>query len=400
MMAHGRSPPGLSSSDAETATVSRERRRVALAAKVVVDHASELLTSRLTAIETKMGQLMSMMSADLESRIARLETLAVCSPSVDAVLDEMIQKGKFKHSQPDAEFSPRRLILSTDIERPPIDKTKPCVPSPDPLPDTLLLFVPAFPYRASNCSIEETVHEDTTSYVQMCSRTPEPELSPVKNDAETQIMEVSTDVMAETGEPVHFNISEIEHTDGADQTVFMQPRKRNRKSRCNGRAVQTDPVPILDNESRKHVEEKIEVGLDQKEDEVNMDDADTNKQNGLDANSSEDYSVSRAGLSDTTASTQTRQKCDAQQLDALHGEWASISCAAPGMVIKVVCSLLSGDSSPIYLALHRKGTVEKIDTQDDALVYFPAVVAAPMNHQVRVCQMDLCKFHFLVQEDT
>ena len=46
-------PPGLSTSDSETATVSRERRRVALAAKCAVEEVSHLMLAKLSAIEDK-----------------------------------------------------------------------------------------------------------------------------------------------------------------------------------------------------------------------------------------------------------------------------------------------------------------------------------------------------------
>ena len=88
-------PPGLSNSEPESATASRERRRVALAAKVSVDQLAEALAIQLNTIETKLDRALNSHNCNnLEHRVARLEVLSVCSPSADEVLDQMFEKRK------------------------------------------------------------------------------------------------------------------------------------------------------------------------------------------------------------------------------------------------------------------------------------------------------------------
>ena len=85
-------PPRLSYSEGESSTVSRERRRVALAAKEVAAQVSEMVLARSVSIETKLEHLLLNFPGDAEARLERLETLTVCSPSVDEVLPEMLQR--------------------------------------------------------------------------------------------------------------------------------------------------------------------------------------------------------------------------------------------------------------------------------------------------------------------
>ena len=92
-------PPGLGGSDPESATVSRERRRVALAARVTAEQVSQALVSRLTTIEYKLDQLLNQHGESLEGRVARLEVLAVCDPNVDEVLEEMFAKREVKSNK-------------------------------------------------------------------------------------------------------------------------------------------------------------------------------------------------------------------------------------------------------------------------------------------------------------
>ena len=91
-------PPGLSDTDiAESATVSRERRRVALTATAAVN----AIDSRLSAIEVKLDMIINgeskstgAMTPIIDQRLSRLETVLVCSPNptVDEVLEEMCSR--------------------------------------------------------------------------------------------------------------------------------------------------------------------------------------------------------------------------------------------------------------------------------------------------------------------
>ena len=92
-------PPGLNVSEPESATVSRERRRVALAVKESVDQLSQNLMARLSTIEEKLDNSIRQHADILERRITRLEVLSVCNPSVDEVLDEMLHKKRCRHHE-------------------------------------------------------------------------------------------------------------------------------------------------------------------------------------------------------------------------------------------------------------------------------------------------------------
>ena len=93
-----RPPLGLSSSDCESSTISRERRRVALAAKVAVQELTREFRQYFEIMFDKLECLAGYMQENLDSRLSRLETLFVCSPnagpSVDDVLSEMLSKQK------------------------------------------------------------------------------------------------------------------------------------------------------------------------------------------------------------------------------------------------------------------------------------------------------------------
>ena len=101
-------PPGLSSSVGESSTASRERRRVALAAKVAVQELSSEVREQFGALFRKLDLVAQSLQTDLMDRISRLETLTVCGsplePSVNEVLNEMLLK---KVSSDGAERKPR-----------------------------------------------------------------------------------------------------------------------------------------------------------------------------------------------------------------------------------------------------------------------------------------------------
>jgi hypothetical protein len=96
-------PPGLAVSDSESSTVSRERRRVALAAREVAAALMFEFTNRFEALEAKMDKLFSHLTASqslLSDRVCRLEALYACtSPSVEEVLDETLKRAKKKVGQ-------------------------------------------------------------------------------------------------------------------------------------------------------------------------------------------------------------------------------------------------------------------------------------------------------------
>ena len=94
--------PGLANSDGEyreSATHSRERRRVAMAVRHAVSEVEALFMKRLQHLDDKMDKLLEavgrLASDATTDRVARLETLVVCTqPSVDEVLDSMLLKLK------------------------------------------------------------------------------------------------------------------------------------------------------------------------------------------------------------------------------------------------------------------------------------------------------------------
>ena len=55
--------------------------------------------------------------------------------------------------------------------------------------------------------------------------------------------------------PLHFDISDIEHKRDVSVQVVI-PRRRNRRSRCNGRAVQTDKEQVEEGLCDYDVDEK------------------------------------------------------------------------------------------------------------------------------------------------
>ena len=78
----------------ETATASRERRRVTLAVKVAVEEVTRLISTRFDTIEQKLNKVLE--NESLLSRINRLEVLLVASPvlgpSVGEVLSELLRR--------------------------------------------------------------------------------------------------------------------------------------------------------------------------------------------------------------------------------------------------------------------------------------------------------------------
>ena len=80
------------------------------AAKDVADELLQILSPKFDAINSKLARLLCCLqegaSDRCEERLCRLETLVVCSPSVNAVLGEMLSKAKPERCQPEAEISP------------------------------------------------------------------------------------------------------------------------------------------------------------------------------------------------------------------------------------------------------------------------------------------------------
>ena len=123
-----RAPPGLSASDGESSTASRERRRVALAAREVTAALLYEFPIRFEALEAKMDRLISQVAGvpalkqdhdvNVESRIDRLEALLMVSPilcpSVDQVLTELLARKNFA-TAPESEVSAASTALKFDI---------------------------------------------------------------------------------------------------------------------------------------------------------------------------------------------------------------------------------------------------------------------------------------------
>ena len=117
-------PPGLAESDgSETATVSRERRRVSLAARVAAQELQQhCLTQHIARLEEKLNEVLHVVRmqggppADTLSvlchKVFRLEALMVCSPnpSVDCVLDKLLTSPcSLENAQPEVELSPSQI---------------------------------------------------------------------------------------------------------------------------------------------------------------------------------------------------------------------------------------------------------------------------------------------------
>ena len=136
------SPPGLDTQAApESATASRERRRVALAVRAAWEELGPILNARFDALEATMERIerkvacapgseqcdQKSLEANLScmtQKISRLEALVVClpSPSVDEVLEQMLE-GKSKVisnvsaplypvTEPENERSPEKMVTS------------------------------------------------------------------------------------------------------------------------------------------------------------------------------------------------------------------------------------------------------------------------------------------------
>lgn len=82
-------PPGLPASDVESATVSRERRRVASAAKVVVEELSVDVRQQFDILSKKVDFTTNFLHTDLVARVSRLESLVVCGPSLGPTVGEV-----------------------------------------------------------------------------------------------------------------------------------------------------------------------------------------------------------------------------------------------------------------------------------------------------------------------
>lgn len=95
-------PPGLRSSDGETPTVSRERRRFAVAAREVTAALSDMIMSRFDALEAKTYAMETQLHSGLSSqecpicldglaaRVCRVEALITISPSYAPSVDEVL----------------------------------------------------------------------------------------------------------------------------------------------------------------------------------------------------------------------------------------------------------------------------------------------------------------------
>ena len=102
-----RMPPGLSDGDVvETATASRERRRVGLAAKVAAEQMSQVLASRLDAIELKLDRTLAYMADSMERHFATDPPELARSAGEDRSLlvDERLQRIE-------------KLLFSADISK-------------------------------------------------------------------------------------------------------------------------------------------------------------------------------------------------------------------------------------------------------------------------------------------
>ena len=113
-------PPGLS--DTETITVSRERRRFAMAAREVSSRLHEIIGEQEHAIKslhTKVDQLSSMLGDsvlhmqrdDMRYRIDRLELLTVCSPNAHPTVDQVLSEAVVRKKVTGDAHSPERGLL-------------------------------------------------------------------------------------------------------------------------------------------------------------------------------------------------------------------------------------------------------------------------------------------------
>jgi hypothetical protein len=213
-----RMPPGLCDSDGvETATASRERRRVSLAARAAVQEVSALILGRLDNVFGKLEELAKELSNcraittpprdldELQQRLDRLEILAVCSPAanptIDEVLSEALARSKDFGEIPAESPSVLGQVTFQGEE----------VPGKVDLP-----FVPAFPYRTGG-DVNDT----------KCKATPNNHLS-FDIHSNFDIFDSSEDAEVQT------NVALVSRS---SQTCAMP---KLRKSRCHGRASQTD----------------------------------------------------------------------------------------------------------------------------------------------------------------
>jgi hypothetical protein len=225
-------PPGLSDSDyPESATASRERRRVSLAARSAVQMLESSLLDRFGCLEKKLDCVLRALGQveipcgevveEMAQRISRLETLEVCSTNtcVDSVLNEMIHQS---------------VIPSVDnvLNKMVQEKCSLNLVDAHPEPETKL----SPPRVASNCPEPELEFspEKVTREVNHEPHEPNIVNSPEKvPNSFTQGKSITA---------LHFDI----YVDECKNDVGVQASQsyqRSRKGRCNGRAVQTD-API------------------------------------------------------------------------------------------------------------------------------------------------------------
>ena len=122
-------PPGLSTSDGESSTASRERRRVAVVAREVTSVLMDKFYQRMDTLDEKLDRVIASLANGpfhdelrhpLCSRVDRLETLLTIgsemSPSVDEVLSEMLHRRTNASSEAEMEALSRREITFSQPE--------------------------------------------------------------------------------------------------------------------------------------------------------------------------------------------------------------------------------------------------------------------------------------------
>ena len=90
-------PPGLTSFDGETATASQERRRVAVAARELIDTFSRDVLSKFAGLNSKVDVVISLIADSVEKdalaqRIDRLEVMLFCSPVPNPTIEQVLQE--------------------------------------------------------------------------------------------------------------------------------------------------------------------------------------------------------------------------------------------------------------------------------------------------------------------
>ena len=270
-------PPGLSSSDAETATVSRERRRVAVAAREVIAALSEMIMNRFDALEAKVDILgkhhrpletrahetnlphrLLTINEDLSARMSRLEALITIypenAPSVDEVLNELLERKRrcpLPGRSPELDEKSQTGISKITSTRRASAATKE--------PEAELPFVPEFPLQDPNLMNQMPADQDNMSgpenwftagvWVQLpqdawrivysnFQKGRRADLSGVRNlPACSPLPCESFDMTVDDGDNNNtWGISLIAEASCQTQPFFFP---KARRSRVNGRAVQT-----------------------------------------------------------------------------------------------------------------------------------------------------------------